>query len=100
MYHTEHIITRYMIGSMAFGGIRKTFQMSNNPIYGVDKDGRPIPVLLGDKIAIVGISSILGHILTPVWLRNDINTIHRKLYNIPDTTYKNYYLTDIDLIVE
>ena len=91
----EPLFTRYMFVSMIYGSIRKTYQLIDAK-YGRDKDNNMLPMLWGDKILIIGASTSMSWIFSPMWLLNDINDIHRLLYNIPE---RKSYLHKYDLSI-
>ena len=77
----EPLLARYMMGSMIYGGVRKTYQMYD-AVHGKDEHGNPVPVLWGDKLCIIGISTAMSWIISPSWITKDINSLHCLLYNI------------------
>lgn len=83
---TSQYFAKYIVASSLYGGVRKTYQLTN-ATSGYDINKNPLPMLIGDKVIIIGLSSLFGYLLTPMWLHKDINFLHRKINNISEVEY-------------
>jgi hypothetical protein len=65
----------YMVGASAYGFLRKACQVSNAHVEtydGVQHKHKMVPMLLSDKITLIGFSTLIAPYLAPVFLHEDI----------------------------
>lgn len=96
----------YMFGSAAYGFARKVCHMSNAPpVHGkYDADTRTftrVPMLLVDKVVVVGLSTLIAPILLPLNIYNDVKWLEIKLSGInpaDHTVFDADYRMSIDYL--
>jgi hypothetical protein len=81
-------LMRYIAGASVYGGVRKTYQLKDATL-GYDSNKKPLPMLIGDKLLVISVSSVMGYLFAPIWVLKDLNSIHRKIGNIPDVEYSS-----------
>jgi hypothetical protein len=82
----ELILKRYVIGSFAYGFIRKVDEMSDARLYTRDYDSKanmhydkPYPMLITDKVAVLAISTAASPWLLPMYIYNDLNALEIRI---------------------
>lgn len=76
--NADKITAMYFIRAATFGFVRKVFQLQNATVRTYDykkQEEKRLPMLLVDKVAVVGASTILSPVLLPIFVYNDLKSL-------------------------
>ncbi len=91
---SEKVITRYFLGSFAYGFVRKVGDVYDAKLHKYEYDSekrehyyKPYPMLLTDKAAVVTLSTLFSPFWLPVYLYNDVSRLEIYMRKSDPTLY-------------